>query len=90
MVIEARVSPVSTSLKPKSAVLKVWALSSFRVTVLSAAVGASFTAATVSVAVLVALLNAVVPPLVLVSAVPPFVPVVVSQARKIMLPALPL
>jgi hypothetical protein len=75
MVIAARVSPVSTSAKSKSAVLKVWALSSFRVAVLSAAVGASLTAVTVSVAVSVALLNAVAPPFVLVFAVLPFIAV---------------
>ena len=48
-----------------------------------ASTGASLTALIVKFAVSVAVLKAVVPPLVVVSAVPPFVPVVRSQARKV-------
>ena len=46
-------------------------------------VGASLIALTVKLAVSVALENALLPPLLLVSAVPPFVPLVRSQARKV-------
>ena len=47
-------------------------------------VGASLTAVTVMPAVAVALENALLPPLVLVLAVLPAVPLVWSQARKVM------
>ena len=47
-------------------------------------VGASLTAVTVRLAVSVAVLKAVLPPLVEVSAVPPLVPLLRSQARKVM------
>ena len=54
------------------------------------AMGASLTAVTVMPAAAVALLNALVPPLVEVSAVLPAMPLVASQARKVMpLPTLP-
>ena len=56
-------------------------------TVLSAPTGASFTALTLIPALAVAALKALAPPLLLVSAVPPAVPLLRSQARKLIPPA---
>ena len=50
----------------------------------STATGASLTALTIRLAVSVATENAVMPPLAVVSALPPLLPLVRSQARKVM------
>ena len=73
-------------MKPKSATVKVQAVSSRVTTVAAVPTGSSLTATTTTSADAAAALNALVPPDTVASAVPPKAPDVRSQARKVIPP----
>ena len=74
---------LSTSVMPMLAPLSVTVWPSLTVRLKPVSTGASLTALTVRLAVSVATENAVMPPLAVVSALSPLLPLVRSQARKV-------